>query len=87
MRFSDFKYAGKRKQIRRERFLAEMDRCTRGASRKTEAISPLLSGAPPELSEGFDTIWPVSGRKNREIFQIRPGSPVVFRMRQSFHRF
>ena len=59
----------------------------REVRRKTAAISPHLSGAPPELSEGFDTIWPVSGRKNREVFQIRPGSPVVFRMRQSFHRF
>ena len=58
----------------------------RGALKK-EATSPYLSGAPPELSEGFDTIWPVSGQKNREVFQIRPGSPVVFRMRQSFHRF
>ena len=66
---------------------AQISRGARGALRKTEAISPLLSGAPPELSEGFDTIWPVSGRKNREVFQIRPGSPVVFRMRQSFHRF
>ena len=26
MSFSDFEYAGKRKQTRRERFLAEMDR-------------------------------------------------------------
>lgn len=40
MSFSDFEYAGKRKQTRRERFLAEMDQVVPWAGLLVQARNP-----------------------------------------------
>lgn len=71
MTFSDFEYAGKRKLVRRERFLAEMDQVVPWAG--------LLGLLEPFYSEAGGGRKPYPFQTMLRIHLLQTGSPRVIR--------